>query len=979
MYEAARGIAFSSNAWEAVVRAMNAFNTSCLLSHGAVILGFLGWPSASAQGAHCTQSAAASVLISSMAFFQPGPGNPPGPVYRRIDDPTEVPDDPPGTGDPCEGNPDPCCPVNCDDGDPCTQDICTEGNCEHPPIDCDDHNPCTIDSCQDGSCIHTPKDCADEESCTIDSCDPVTGNCVHVWMENDGDIDCDGIPNEQDGDVDGDGIPNSEDDDIDGDGIPNGEDGDVDGDGRFNAEDEDIDGDGIPNDQDDDVDGDGIPNDLDGDDDGDGIFDGQDETPGGCQSDCPRPVNLIAILGPGEADENTYPGVIVLPDVDDSNNNGCPDYLGPDRDRLLWEWSNFTSDYTLVAISIDRAQIPLNANWSVTLDLQDTQNVPPYTGPTDVVHVLIHHYVTGLGGAEFRVLPNTVIPPTVFSLPPTSEIHDLTLATLAADGLYPLFIKGLIPGGRVEFRLQVRDPNGILRGEDQVLLSVAPFILLPNTAPAESVLVSGVDPDFEQGIRDLVAMDWFGIVITSGSSDVWTQDSWEFGITARYDSGALGCNDLCDWDVVPLAFETLRAGRPLQEWGRQALLGPRHEGLYYRLAEIDNDLAYGGNVEVTPPLPGHPLGRIVVGEDMPALQKDFLARQHVQAPLIELDTSWLVVGHVDEFVNFAPDFSGEGNWRVVFSDTELAFDILQTVDAREPLFYCAQDTEFFFGEATGGTANTLVDNNPGVDFTQGEWQYIRIYDGHGKGQIGEIESVTANTIVTGRTWLFENVEDVFDAITADADTFVTWTGWPLNHIPQGPGVSPNGASQYVLVSCSKLWLDRLYSNDQQVERNSFPALTTAVELRSDARLTAWNSIAQSKIITQRSTLNNAMHGAVYGMSLVPALYIGDPAQGDAFAYVPGIVNFQVWNPYDYDNDAIRPAQLWLPMPLGPRFNGLDLFEQYSRQSLAVPGGVYVIDNWETYHRALGEVHCGTNVVRVARESDPYDDWWNHLP
>ena len=32
-----------------------------------------------------------------------------------------------------------------------------------------------------------------------------------------------------------------------------------------------------------------------------------------------------------------------------------------------------------------------------------------------------------------------------------------------------------------------------------------------------------------------------------------------------------------------------------------------------------------------------------------------------------------------------------------------------------------------------------------------------------------------------------------------------------------------------------------------------------------------------------------------------------------------------------------------------------------------------MDDWQVYHMALGEVHCGSNVVR-----EPYDgaDWWN---
>ena len=39
----------------------------------------------------------------------------------------------------------------------------------------------------------------------------------------------------------------------------------------------------------------------------------------------------------------------------------------------------------------------------------------------------------------------------------------------------------------------------------------------------------------------------------------------------------------------------------------------------------------------------------------------------------------------------------------------------------------------------------------------------------------------------------------------------------------------------------------------------------------------------------------------------------------------------------------------------------------------MPSGVttHFVDNWDIYHLALGEVHCGTNVQRT-----PAEDWWD---
>jgi protein-arginine deiminase len=39
---------------------------------------------------------------------------------------------------------------------------------------------------------------------------------------------------------------------------------------------------------------------------------------------------------------------------------------------------------------------------------------------------------------------------------------------------------------------------------------------------------------------------------------------------------------------------------------------------------------------------------------------------------------------------------------------------------------------------------------------------------------------------------------------------------------------------------------------------------------------------------------------------------------------------------------------------------------------AMPAGMqlHVVDDWDVYHMALGEVHCGSNVQRT-----PMDTWW----
>lgn len=63
-----------------------------------------------------------------------------------------------------------------------------------------------------------------------------------------------------------------------------------------------------------------------------------------------------------------------------------------------------------------------------------------------------------------------------------------------------------------------------------------------------------------------------------------------------------------------------------------------------------------GNFEPTPPTPGAPLGKLLVG-DAPAAWTTFLAAQGKQ-PVVRVDTSKLAVGHVDELVAVIPTRTG---------------------------------------------------------------------------------------------------------------------------------------------------------------------------------------------------------------------------------------------------------------------------------------------------------------------------------
>ncbi|HEX5760829.1 MAG TPA: protein-arginine deiminase family protein [Thermoanaerobaculia bacterium] len=114
--------------------------------------------------------------------------------------------------------------------------------------------------------------------------------------------------------------------------------------------------------------------------------------------------------------------------------------------------------------------------------------------------------------------------------------------------------------------------------------------------------------------------------------------------------------------ALPLAGERFRlpAGRGTMEVDAQ-----RADELFVRLNQFRRSSNYGGNIEVAPPTAGAPLGTIVVGNTLvhgvadfvdPDLLR-FLHKQRKQ-PVVQLDTSWLDVGHIDELLSFVPNRRG---------------------------------------------------------------------------------------------------------------------------------------------------------------------------------------------------------------------------------------------------------------------------------------------------------------------------------
>ena len=102
--------------------------------------------------------------------------------------------------------------------------------------------------------------------------------------------------------------------------------------------------------------------------------------------------------------------------------------------------------------------------------------------------------------------------------------------------------------------------------------------------------------------------------------------------------------------------------------------------LFDTIQRMHDSLVYGGNVEASPPLAGHPFGKVVIGEGDdrpldPAVRDLFDSSAAVQ-PVVTVDTAWLKVGHVDELMAFVPDRTTRAH-AILRASPEVAFALIE--------------------------------------------------------------------------------------------------------------------------------------------------------------------------------------------------------------------------------------------------------------------------------------------------------------
>lgn len=254
------------------------------------------------------------------------------------------------------------------------------------------------------------------------------------------------------------------------------------------------------------------------------------------------------------------------------------------------------------------------------------------------------------------------------------------------------------------FSVSVRPTSGAEPPID-VPFRVAPFLIPSALDPVEQLWIVGQDRT-SAAVADLerFAADAKVDLVVHRSmprSDQWMQDTIEPGVFAY---PARGSVREARTALVGIRRE-MRASAATLDREIEERLSTEGAVLVSAGASRKNTrwIDWYGNLEVTPPHTDRtgrrfPYGRVLTGKQgdlgmHPAVMA-FLEAQGLQWPPIEVDTSWLIIGHVDEVVNFVPARNRSG-FKVLLPSPQAARNLLDDLVARglggAPVFENSRD------------------------------------------------------------------------------------------------------------------------------------------------------------------------------------------------------------------------------------------------------------------------------------------------
>jgi protein-arginine deiminase len=244
--------------------------------------------------------------------------------------------------------------------------------------------------------------------------------------------------------------------------------------------------------------------------------------------------------------------------------------------------------------------------------------------------------------------------------------------------------------GYVEVQLSVTSPTKG-KSTDKVILRVAPVLTFHHLLPAERIWTSKTATSGNAAMRnDLTAAceaAGVGAVQTIDTADPWTQDYFEPAYMSM--PGKHGAQHVIRVNYRSAnVFKPEEKKSPLRPAGRVVFRLRGRDVAGIQQFDIDHDrgmdtLNSFGNFETVPPHEkdgvSFPFGRVVRGKTKSYFPDKTFAKMIAaqgQQPEIDVDTSWLLVGHIDETISFVKAPTPRG-WMLLVNDTLLAKKLLE--------------------------------------------------------------------------------------------------------------------------------------------------------------------------------------------------------------------------------------------------------------------------------------------------------------
>lgn len=238
--------------------------------------------------------------------------------------------------------------------------------------------------------------------------------------------------------------------------------------------------------------------------------------------------------------------------------------------------------------------------------------------------------------------------------------------------------------GRATLQFSVKD--GGVEAKDSVAMRVAPVLTHHHGQLAEQVFATAWSEPEMDGVltvADKFVQDLTEISARAGvkkplfpvnTTDEWTQDFFEPGYTS-----IPGQDGPVVLRIMIASAQNSTSRIRSRRWLFRELRSDSVGAIQHRTYGDTTDST--GNLETVPPYAyngkSYPVGRAIMGSHhgvKPQMVK-FLDAQEVQAP-IEIDTTWLEIGHTDEFMQFLPTKSQRG-WVMMVDDPLAGLKILQ--------------------------------------------------------------------------------------------------------------------------------------------------------------------------------------------------------------------------------------------------------------------------------------------------------------